>query len=93
MKIDPTGSNVLIKPKEHETVTSGGIHLPDNARKAAVIEGEVMAAGPKCRDLKSGMTVCFDKHSATMRHVRLDTDKGEVKLLIMKEADVMGYYE
>ncbi len=43
-KIKPLFGNVLIKPLEAESKTSGGIYLPDNAKEKPTI-GEVMAVG------------------------------------------------
>ena len=92
MKLLPTGRNIVVKPTEAETVTGGGIHLPQNAKKAAVIEGTIVAIGPKVCLVEVGWTIFFDKHSPTIRHTRFETDSGEIKLLIMKEEDAMGYY-
>jgi len=93
MKLLPTRDNIIVRPVEAETVTQGGIHLPQNAKKAAVIEGTVCAIGPLVKTVKVGWTIFFDKHSPTIRHTRFETDSGEVKLLIMKEEDAMGYYQ
>lgn len=43
-KIKPLFGNVLIKPLEAESKTSGGIYLPDNAKEKPTI-GEIMAVG------------------------------------------------
>jgi len=42
--IQPLFGNVLIKPLEAETKTSGGIYLPDTAKEKPQV-GEVMAIG------------------------------------------------
>ena len=41
----PLSDNVLIKPSEAETQTSGGIYIPDSAKQKPQ-EGEVIAVGP-----------------------------------------------
>jgi chaperonin GroES len=42
--IQPLFGNVLIKPLEAETKTSGGIYLPDTAKEKPQV-GEIMAVG------------------------------------------------
>ena len=41
----PLSDNVLVKPSEAETQTSGGIYIPDSAKQNPQ-EGEVIAVGP-----------------------------------------------
>ena len=41
----PLSDNVLVKPSEAETQTSGGIYIPDSAKQKPQ-EGEVIAVGP-----------------------------------------------
>lgn len=41
----PLADNVLVKPSEAETQTSGGIYIPDSAKQKPQ-EGEVIAVGP-----------------------------------------------
>ncbi len=43
--IKPLFSNVLIRPEEAETKTSGGIIIPDSAQKNESTVGIVMAVG------------------------------------------------
>jgi chaperonin GroES len=50
--IQPLGSRVLVRPLSEEEQTSGGIVLPDSAKKRPQ-EGEVLAVGPG-RVLDSG---------------------------------------
>ena len=44
-KIQPLFGNVLIKPMEAETKTSGGIYLPETATKEKPSMGLIMAVG------------------------------------------------
>ena len=88
MNIRPIRDKVLIKPIEKEETTPGGIVMPENRLKGAVVEGEILAVGPEVKTVFPGQTVFFDKHSCTLRHVRF----GDTKLLIMKEEDLVGYY-
>jgi chaperonin GroES len=50
--LKPLGDRVLIRPKEQDAVTRGGIMLPDMARKRP-FEGEVIAVGSG-RTMKDG---------------------------------------
>lgn len=43
--LKPLGDRVLVRPSEGEEQTTGGIFLPDTARKKPQ-EGEVLAVGP-----------------------------------------------
>lgn len=45
MKVKMMNDNVLVRRKEAETVSAGGIIIPDDAQKRGV-EGIVVAAGP-----------------------------------------------
>ena len=45
MKVRPLGSRVLVKPREEEERTPGGIILPDTAKEKPQ-EGVVIAVGP-----------------------------------------------
>ena len=53
--IKPLFDNVLVKPLEEETMTSGGIALPETAKEKPQI-GKIMAVGPGKTD-KSGKKV------------------------------------
>ena len=90
--IHPVKDNVLIILKKKEKVTSGGIHLPEVHQKGAVIEGRVHAIGPKVTYVQPGSEIFFDKHSPTLRHVRIETAEGDVEAAIMKEVDIIGVY-
>lgn len=45
MKVRPLGNRVLVKPREEEERTAGGIILPDTAKEKPQ-EGVVIAVGP-----------------------------------------------
>jgi chaperonin GroES len=91
-KIKPLGDRVIVKPKEAEETTKGGIILPDTAKEKPV-EGTIVAAGPgKITDdgktialsLKVGDIVLYGKYSGT--EVKIDGDE----YLIMRESDIYG---
>lgn len=45
-KIEPLGSNVILKPLSSEEKTKGGIILPETAEKEKPEKAEVVACGP-----------------------------------------------
>lgn len=45
MKIKPTLNRVAVRPDEVQTISSGGIHLPDSPEKVAT-QGVIVAVGP-----------------------------------------------
>ena len=92
MKIRPLQDRIVIKRLEGESVTKGGIIIPDSAKEKP-IEGRVVAIGNgkvlkdgKVRpvDVKVGDVVLFGKYSGT--EVKLD---GEDHVLI-REDDVLA---
>jgi chaperonin GroES len=92
MNIRPLQDRIVIKRLEGESVTKGGIIIPDSAKEKP-IEGRVVAVGNgkvlkdgKVRpvDVKVGDVVLFGKYSGT--EVKLD---GEEHMLI-REDDILA---
>jgi len=95
MKIRPLNDRLLVKRLAEETMTAGGIIIPDSAKEKPA-EGEVVAVGPgKVADsgervalqVKEGDMVLFSKYGGT--DVRLDGED----FLIMREEDILGIIE
>ncbi len=96
MQIRPLGDRVLIEPiEQEETIAGGMLVLPETAKEKPQ-QGRVLAVGAGRRDddgkridmdVKAGDTVLFAKYAGT--EVKLDGKK----LLIMKEADILGIIE
>ena len=95
MKIRPLHDRVIIRRKEEETKTAGGIVIPDSATEKP-IRGEVIAVGNgkllengdvRPLDVKVGDTVVFGKYSGT------EVKIGDEELLVMREEDIMGVIE
>jgi chaperonin GroES len=95
MNIRPLHDRVVIRRKEEETTSPGGIVLPDAATEKPV-QGEVIAVGngkildngeTRGLDVKVGDTVLFGKYSGT--EVKLDGNE----VLVMREEDIMGVIE
>jgi chaperonin GroES len=91
-KIQPLADRVIVKPKEAEETTKGGIILPDTAKEKP-IEGKIVAVGSgkvteegKVINLnvKVGDTVLYGKYSGTEINVEGD------EYLIMRESDIYG---
>ncbi|MFB9068251.1 co-chaperone GroES [Pseudofulvimonas gallinarii] len=95
MNLRPLHDRVIIKRLEAETMSAGGIVIPDNAAEKP-IRGEVLAVGngkilengeKRPLDIKAGDKVLFGKYSGT--EVKVDGQE----LLVMREEDVMAVIE
>ncbi len=91
-KIQPLHDRVVVKPKEAEETTKGGIILPDTAKEKP-IEGTVVAVGNGritedgkvlALTVKAGDTVLYGKYSGT--EVKIEGEE----YLIMRESDIYG---
>ena len=58
--IRPLGTRVVIEPKEAETMTAGGLYIPDNAKEEPM-------------EVKVGEVVLYGKYAGT--EVTVDTKK------------------
>lgn len=92
MKIRPLQDRVVVKRLESESMTKGGIIIPDAAKEKPV-EGRVVAVGSgkatkdgKVRPLEVqvGDTVLFGKYSGT--EVKLDG----VEHVLLREDDILA---
>lgn len=72
MNFKPLKDIVLINPIETNTYTSSLIELPDNIAKTAK-SAQVLAVGPKVRDVKIGDTILLPDYGAV--EVTLDGQK------------------
>lgn len=91
-KLEPLGDKVIVKPVTEETVSKGGIIIPDTAKEKPQ-EGEIIAAGPGKTDkagnkvameVKVGDRVIFGKYSGS--EIKIDGEK----YLIMPESDILA---
>lgn len=92
MKIRPLHDRVIVKRKEEERTSAGGIVIPDTAAEKPS-RGEVIAVGDgkildngkvQALDVKVGDEILFGKYSGT------EVKVGEEKLLVMREDDIMA---
>ena len=92
MKIKPLNDRILVKRVEEETVTKGGLIIPDTAKEKPQ-RGEVIAAGPgkmgedgkrNPPDVKVGDIVLFAKYAGT--EIKIDG----MEHVFMREDDILG---
>ncbi len=92
MKLKPLRDRVLVKPKEPEEVTKGGIIIPDTAKEKP-LEGEVIAIGPGRiseqgqkipMEIKVGDKVLYKKYGGT------EVKFNDEEYLIMSEDDILA---
>ncbi len=95
MNIRPLHDRVLVRRKEEERTSAGGIVIPDSATEKP-IQGEVIAVGNgkilengsvRPMDVKVGDKVLFGKYSGTEVKVQGD------EFLVMREEDIMAVVE
>ena len=95
MNIRPLQDRVVVRRKEEETKTAGGIVLPGSAAEKPA-QGEVLAVGPgrildngekRPIDLKVGDTVVFGKYASNT--IKIDGEE----LMILSESEIYGVIE
>jgi chaperonin GroES len=95
MNLRPLHDRIVVRRKDEERTSAGGILIPDTAAEKP-IEGEVLAVGHgklldngdvRRLDVKVGDRVLFGKYAGTEVKIA-----GE-KLLVMREDDIMGVIE
>jgi chaperonin GroES len=95
MKIRPLHDRVLVKRAGEETMSKGGIVIPDTAAEKP-IQGKVIAVGHgklcddgsvRKLDVKEGDRILFGKYSGT--EVKLDGEE----YIVMREDDIMAVLE
>jgi chaperonin GroES len=95
IKLQPLGDRVVIEREESESITSGGIVLPDTAKDKpargkiiAVGDGRLLKDGSRAAlQVKAGNRVLFSSYAG-------DTFKlGDRELLLMREEDILAIIE
>jgi chaperonin GroES len=95
MKIRPLHDRVVVRRLEEETLTAGGIVLPDSATEKPS-QGEVIAVGTgkilesgdvRPLDVKAGDKVLFGQYGGST--VKVDGEE----LLILSESEIFGVLE
>lgn len=97
-KFRPSLDHVLVKRNKAETVTKGGIIIPDSAREKPA-EGVVLKVGPgwvfsngrrQEPMVKEGDRVLFGKYSGAQM---AGLDALEVEFMIIRESDILAVVE
>ncbi|MGD0382127.1 MAG: co-chaperone GroES [Thermoguttaceae bacterium] len=92
IKLQPLGDRVVVEREESESITAGGIVLPDTAKDKpargkiiAVGDGRLMKDGSRSPlQVKAGNRVLFSSYAG-------DTFKlGDRELLLMREEDIFA---
>ncbi len=87
LTIRPLADRVMVLPAQAETMTKGGIIIPDTAKEKPQ-KGTIVAAGPGKKDepvtVKVGDSVLYGKYAGT--EINIDG----VEYLIMRESDIFA---
>jgi len=95
MNIRPLHDRIIVERIEEETMTAGGLYIPDSAKEKPM-QGVVVAAGKGkstedgkvlALDVKVGDKILFGKYSGT--EIKIDGKE----FLMMREDDVLGVVE
>jgi chaperonin GroES len=95
MNIRPLHDRIIVERIEEETMTAGGIIIPDSAKEKP-LEGSVIAVGKGKSneegkvlplDVKVGDKVLFGKYAGT--EIKIDGNE----YLMMREDDILGVIE
>lgn len=95
MKLRPLHDRVVVRRTEEETMSAGGIVIPDSATEkpsngevVAIGNGAITAdGGVRALDVKPGDNVLFGKFAGT--EIKVDGEE----LLVMQESDIMAVVE
>lgn len=83
VNIKPLHDRVLVKPIESETVSKGGIIIPD-AAKEKPLEGTVVAIGSKVDSVKVGDIILYGKFAGN------ELEHEGVNYLMFRESDLIA---
>ena len=92
MKVVPVGENVMVKRLDSESVTAGGIVLPDSAKERpqqgrvlSVGDGRLLRDGTRVHhQVREGDRVLFGRYTGT--EVKINGEE----LLIMSESEILA---
>ena len=94
MRIRPIGDMILLKAKEPEQQTAGGILIPDTAKEKPVI-GTVEAVGPggNVDGKEIVMTVKPGDEVIYRRYAGSDVKFEDETFILIRQSDVIGIIE
>ena len=95
LKLQPLGDRVVVEREESETVTAGGIVLPDSAKDkptrgkvVSVGNGRLLKDGQRAApQVKAGDRVLFSSYAGEQFKL------GDRELLLMREEDILAVME
>lgn len=94
MKLIPLGDKVVLKVKETEEKTAGGVYLPDTSKEKtmqatviAIGSGEIVDGKKIPLDVKIGDQVIYSKYAGT--EIKIDNDE----YLLVKQSDILAICE
>lgn len=96
MSFTPLSNHLFIEPIEEQTVTKGGIVLPDTAEKEKPIKGKVIAAGPGKLNEKGERAPLSVKVGDVVLFKKYGPDEIEIegkKYLVGDEDDILAILE
>lgn len=99
MKLKPVNDKIVVRPKnvEDNTVTEGGIILPDTVQDGALLEGEVLSVGEGMYSANGtiipvvcsvGDTILYNKHAQTQEY-KLNGEE----VVIMSQNEILSILE
>lgn len=94
-KLRPLGSKVLVKQSEADSITQGGIVLPESAKEKpkrgevlAVGRGRMLESGERAPlQVQNGNRVIFNSYAGT--EITVDNEE----FMIMDESDILAIVE
>ena len=93
MDLKPLRDRVVVKPRERDEKSKGGVYLPETASKEKPTEGEVVAVGSGvlnkkgekvALEVKTGDRVLYSEYAGT--EVKLSGDR----YLILRQDDILA---
>ncbi len=95
LKFQPLGDRVVVERDESETVTAGGIVLPDTAKDkptrgkiVSVGDGRLLKDGKRAKpQVKAGDRVLFSSYAGEVFKL------GDRELVLMHEEDILAVFE
>lgn len=82
-RLIPNKEKLIVKPVERESVTKGGIVLPDTAKEKPEL-GTILHVSEQASFFKVGDTVLFGKYSGS------EFTHEDRKLLVLDEGDILA---
>jgi len=92
MTLNPLGDRVLVKPCEADSMTKGGIVIPDTAKEKPT-KGKILAVGPGKKNdegklvepnVKDGDVVLYERYAGT--EVKIDGEEA----VVVRESEILA---